>query len=327
MPAPIDFSGWIPPEFSTQIIQEAIQASAVLTLGNRVPMGTKITQMPVPKVFPKAAFTSGGGARKPFTDLKVGVETMTAEELAAVVAIPDEYIEDSAINLWNFTRPLLAQALALALDQAVLWGIDAPATYPPGGVAAAALEAPEGSDVVETINQAMGQVETQGLAVTGHAADLAVKASLRGVRDGSNALLLGPNQASGDATGTLYGLPISWQSFIGDTFDFITGAWQYLIIGVRQDIRFDINPAGVIADDSGAVIVSGWQDNTTPLKVWARFAVALVKPVTPREPDGAVPFSVAELAPGGAGNGGDDDNGDEPAKKVAAPVKAAAKKV
>jgi HK97 family phage major capsid protein len=297
--APNDFSGVIPVEFSTQIIQEAIQQSAALTLGTRVPMGTKITQMPVPKTLPKAAFVSTGG-RKPYTNLDLQPVTLTAEEIAAVTAIPDAMLEDSSINLWAWVRPRLAEAIAVALDDAVFFGVGAPATWPAGGIANPlySTAVPPGDDAVDTVNLAMSAVESQGLNVTGHAADLTVKGALRGVRDANGALLMGTAQVGSKQMDTIYGVPAMYTSFSDITSDFFTGAWGNLIIGVRSDIRYDMNPAGVIADDAGKVVISGWQDNTTPLKVWARFACVILNPVTVRVPTGAKPFALTDVVGG-----------------------------
>src|SRR5262245_33258608 len=123
--APLDFSGVIPVEFSTQIIEEAVLQSAVLRLANTVPMGSSISEMPVPKTLPKASWVSAPGGRKAYTALGLETETLHAEEVAAVTAIPDQYLEDSSINLWAWVRPRLAEAIAIALDDAVLFGTDA----------------------------------------------------------------------------------------------------------------------------------------------------------------------------------------------------------
>jgi HK97 family phage major capsid protein len=300
MAPPLDFSGVIPPEFSTQIIEEAVQASSVLRLAQLVPMGTAISQMPVPSVLPTASWTTGAGGRKAWTDLGLTTKQLTAEEVAAVTAIPDQYLEDSSINLWNWVRPRIAEAIALALDEAVLFGTNAPATFPAGGVdAVAAPIAASGLDQVETVNNAMAAVEGQGLNITGHAADLVVKSVLRGVRATTNELLLGTQQVGDLIQPTMYGVPIQYSSFssVGGTFpDFFTGDWRALLIGVRQDIRYAMDPSAVIADDTGKVLISGFQDNTTPLKVWARFGCVILKPVTPRVPAGGNPFAKAALA-------------------------------
>jgi HK97 family phage major capsid protein len=318
-PAPLDFSGVIPIEFSTQIIEEAVQQSAVLSLGNLIPMGTSVNEMPVPKTLPKAAFVSAPGGRKPYTELMLETLTLKAEEVAAVTAIPDQFLEDSAINLWNWVRPRLAEAIAIAVDDAILFGVGAPTSFPPGGVIAATYStavAP-GVDAVDTVNKAMGAVEGRGLAVTGHASDLVVKAALRGVRDDTGALLLGTEQVGQVQRPTLYGVPITYQSWSRTDPDFITGAWAYLLIGVRQDIRYNMDPSAVIVNEDGTVAISGFQDNVSPLKVWARFACAIVRPVTVRTPAGAAPFARGRLA---TGTGAETEN-----QVVTAPRRGAAK--
>jgi HK97 family phage major capsid protein len=297
MAPPLDFSGVIPPEFSTQIIEEAIQASAVLSIANLMPMGTTITELPIPKTLPTAGFVTVGG-RKPWTDLALQTETLHAEEIAAITAIPDQYLEDASINLWGWVRPRLAEAIALAFDNAVLWGLGAPATYPVGGLDAVAAPVAAGIDALETVNEAMSAVEGQGLPVTGNSADIVVRGVLRGVRANTGELLLGTTQAGDSVIPSLYGVPIAYASYgqVGGTFpDFFTGDFRNLIIGVRQDIRYALDPSAVVADDTGKVLISGFQDNQTPLKVWCRMAAAIVKPVTQRTPAGANPFAKAAL--------------------------------
>jgi HK97 family phage major capsid protein len=295
---PLDFSGVIPPEFSTQIIEEAVRASSALQLGNLMPMGTTITELPIPKTLPTAAFVSVGG-RKPWTDIALQNATLHAEEVAAITAIPDSYLEDATINLWEFVRPRIAEAIGVALDAAVFWGVGAPASYPVGGINAMAAAVAAGTDAVDTINHAMGAVEAGGLDVSGQAADITVRSALRGVRaSGSGELLLGTVQAGDVTVPTLYGIPVSYNTMTqhgGTNADYFAGAFSNLFIGVRQDIRYMIDPSAVVADSTGKVLISGFQDNQTPLKVWARFGCAIVQPVTVRSPNGANPFAKAAL--------------------------------
>lgn len=299
-PPPLDFSGVIPPEFSTQIIQEAVRASSALALGNLIPMGTSITELPIPKTLPVASFVAATGGLKPWTDIALQTATLKAEEVAAITAIPDAYLEDSSINLWEFVRPRIAEAIGVALDAAVFWGVGAPTSYPVGGVNAVATAVAPGVDAIDTINKAMGAVEAGGLNVNGQAADITVRSHLRGVRAvGSGELLLGTQMAGDAEVPTLYGVPVSYTTFTqtgGTNADYFAGDFNNLFIGVRQDIRYMLDPSAVIADSTGKVLISGFQDNQTPLKVWARFGCAIIKPVTVRSPTGAVPFSKAALS-------------------------------
>jgi HK97 family phage major capsid protein len=313
-----DFSGIIPHEYSQQIIDEVEQQSAMLQLAQTMPMGTKITELPVTGKLPAAQWITGtnlppgGPGRKQYTDLFLKPQVITAEEIAAVAAIPEQYLEDNTINLWNWARPKLAEAIARRLDETILFGgAGIPLTFPVGGITAALYSTPVGLggaynpvtnpfptaiDAVDAVNNGMSYVEGQGLNVTGHSADLGAKGQFRGVRDQTGALLLGTEQVGNSARPTLYGEPIAYSQYAQVTaYDFITGAWEYLVIGVRQDIRFRIDPSGVIADQAGVVQVSGFQDNVVPIKVWARFGCTVIKPITPRAPTGAVPFAKTRL--------------------------------
>jgi len=309
MPHPLNFSGIIPAEFSTQIIEEAIQQSAALQLGQRLPMGTRVTDLPIPQTLPTATWTGvppptgeKTGLPKTWTDVMLTTQSVKAEEVAAVTAIPDAYLEDSEINIWAWVRPRLAEAIAIALDNAVFYGLNCPASFPVGGLLSDtySVRVPHADviDAVDAVNKAMGAVEAQGVQVNGHASDLLGKSMFRGVRDANGALLLGEGQVNNQARPTLYGLPIAYNPWSQVTSaDFITGGWQNLIIGVRQDIRYNLDPSGVIINPAtGSVLVSGFQHNTTPLKVWARFGVTIVKPVTPRLPNGATPFAKVMLS-------------------------------
>jgi HK97 family phage major capsid protein len=314
-----DFSGIIPHEYSQQIIDEVEQRSAVLQLAQTMPMGTRITELPVTGKLPAAQWVTGanappaGSGRKPYTDLTLVPQVITAEEIAAVVAIPQQYLDDNTINLWNWARPKMAEAIAVRLDATVLFGgAGIPASFPVGGVASNTYSTavggggapgpgnpyPTAIDAVDAVNNAMSYVEGQGLQVTGHSADIGAKGRFRGVRDQTGALLLGTEQVGNSQRPTLYGEPITYSQYASpgvNSTTFITGAWDYLVIGVREDIRFRIDPSGVIADAGGQVLVSGFQDNVVPCKIWARFGCTIIKPVTPRVPAGAVPFARTNL--------------------------------
>jgi HK97 family phage major capsid protein len=311
-----DFSGIIPHEYSQRIIDEVEQRSAMLQLAQTMPMGTRITELPVTGKLPAAAWVTGAGAppagtgRKPYTDLNLKPQMITAEEIAAVVAIPQQYLDDNTINLWNWARPKMAEAIAIKLDETILFGGavgTVPASFPLGGICAPANTwstpiglgggpFPTAIDAVDAVNNAMSYVEGQGLNVTGHSADIGAKGQFRGVRDTTGALLLGTEQVGAVTRPTLYGVQIAYSQYAQvAAVDFVTGAWDYLVIGVRQDIRFRIDPSATIADAAGAVLVSGFQDNVVPCKVWARFGCTIVKPVTPRVPGGAIPFARTRL--------------------------------
>jgi len=300
MAGSIDFSGIIPASVAGEIISIAAEESAVLTLGRRVPMPSGQQEMPVQTGLPVAGWVAQPGGRKPFTDLSVDMVNMKAEEVAAVITIPQAYIDDSSIALWDFARPQIASAIARALDTAVLFGTNAPASFPTGGITAAAYcqtaAGGAGEDAASIANEAMGLVEAEGLTATGHTADIKAQAVLRNLRDNTGAFLLGPTATQSSGLQSFWGYPIVWDQFpAAETEDFITGHWPSLQIGVRQDVTYAISDQAVVADGAGKVLVSAFQDNTVIMKAHARFGVIVTKDPTEKVPAGAKPFASAAL--------------------------------
>src|SRR5262249_50730617 len=149
---------------------------------------------------------------------------------------------------WTEVRTHMVSALAFSIDSAILFGTGAPASFPVGGVAGRAIAAGNTAVVVpgtapvidwaEGVNQAMAKLEQAGLPITGHAVDVAVSSKFRGLRDTTGQPLFVPSLAA-DAYGTLYGRPmlVSYSgAFDNAVADLITGDWDLLVIGVRQDI-------------------------------------------------------------------------------------------
>jgi HK97 family phage major capsid protein len=282
----INGSGFVPTSIAADLFAAATYESAVLRLARQVPMPAGRTQIPIPTAFPVAKFVNTTTSRrKPWTDVQWSQENLVAEELACVFSIPQEYLDDAAIDLWGTIRPMAASAMALAIDGAVLFGDGAPATFPAGGVVAnLAGIAPQTPDLAEGVNQAMAMVEATGLIPTGDAAKVSTRASLRGLRDANGNPIYLPSLQQGGVD-TLYGIPIAFTlGWTDDTVDLITGDWTKLVVGIRSDIRFEFSTQGVIADDTGKVVVSAFQDDTVLARMWMRIGAVIGQPVGPAGP-------------------------------------------
>ena len=247
-------------------------------------------------------------------------KTIHAEEVAAITGIPDAYLEDSAVNLWGWVRPRLAEAIAVAIDDAVLFGIGAPATFPVGGVIAVAYCNPVpavGLDAVDGVNQAMAMVEAQGIAVTGHAADLVTKSVLRGVRDAERRPAAGHRPGGHPAGAHAVRRPDRLRAVVERGQRLHHGRLAEPVVGVRSSIRYNLDPSGVVTNAQGNVVLSGFESNTTPLKVWARIGAVIINPVTVKTPAGGKPFSRARLATIAPAPPFEDAGDDAPARSTA----------
>jgi len=259
----------IPTEVQAAVIEGVVNQSVALTLGNVQPM-------------PTMAWTS---------------QLLKAEEVAATIDVPTAYLDDAGFPLWDSIQPRMIEALALVIDEAVLFGVGAPASFPAGGVlaksTAAALPAAPAADMAGLYNACLSIVESQGLDPTGHAADVAARGRMRGSRTTTGEPLFVPSIAQTNPD-TIFGLPVAWSR--GGAFDTtkalsFTGDWTCLRLGVRQDVTVDSSAEGVLVDNTGAVVVSAFQDDKIIMRVHMRLGCVIGQPVTQKVPAGAKPWS------------------------------------
>src|SRR5699024_8131642 len=119
---------------------EAPKSSVVLDRAKQVRMSSKKAKQPVLATLPEAYWVDGDTGLKQTTKNTWTGLTITAEELAVIVPIPDAVVDDANVPLWDQIKPLLAEAIGLKVDRAALFGVDKPASWPtgmvPGAIAA-----------------------------------------------------------------------------------------------------------------------------------------------------------------------------------------------
>ena len=273
-----DYETLIPSGIAEQAIAAAEQESVVLALGNVIRMGAGVESIPVVSVAPSVGFVSPAyGGRKPITQVEWSAERLEPVEIAATLAIPDAFIDDTGFPVWASVRSELAKSIAKLLDQAVLFGTSAPPEFPAGGIAGLAGAAQAGTTAEEAIDKALAAVEAQGVRPTGIASGLAILAALRQSQMASG---LGP--VSAEAASILFGLPVEttvhWDPTKGEA---LVGDWTQIVIGIREDITYELSTDGVLVDPAGVIQVSAFQDDMTLLRVHLRVAAAIAQPVGP----------------------------------------------
>lgn len=310
-----DAAGLIPVEYSNEIMNSvASETSFVMKLARRLrDMSVYQKTMPVISALPTAYFvtgTSGSAALKQTTEVNWSNVTLQAEEIAAIVPIPEQVLDDANIDIWAQVKPLIATAIGTAIDNAVLWGTNKPTSWPTAIVTAATsasqnLAATAAGDVYDHILGATGiiaKVEASGYQVTGHLAHVSMRGKLRGLRE----------TISGSATG----MPIFQTSMQaagnyvldGDQIYFMTngagnasylmvsGQWDQLVYSLRQDITFKILDQAVIQDSAGAIVYNLAQQDMVALRVVIRCGFQVPNPVNWVKASGQYPFAVYTAA-------------------------------
>jgi hypothetical protein len=277
------------------------ETSMALALGRTLRMSEATESIPIVAFRPQAKFiTPMYGARKPVTEIRWSAVEIRPEEVAATIPVPNAWIMDANFDVEGQVERELANAMAHAIDAAILQGDGAPASFPPGGVINFADAAPAGATPMDTLSNAMAELEGKGIMPDGIAAGASIGTVLRAAYAEAAAL---PSVRPADM---LWGVPVRRSLAWTPPPDAIVGGWQYLAIGIREDITFGRSTDGVLLDDDGNIIASAFQDNVTLIKVYARLGCAIGMPsrAVPGEAQPQNPFVTAEWTSGNGGGAG-----------------------
>lgn len=290
----------IPTPTSNEIIKTVSQLNPLLQLSRRLPnMSSATKTMPVASALATAYFLNGDTDLKQTTDLSWGTTTITAEELAVIVPIPDAVLSDAEYDIWAEVKQALADAFSVAISGAVLYGTNIPASWTTGlGAAGIFARATAAGNVVSNANYAdlyetiMGEtnagvdglfmtLEADGFMATGHVASTAMRGRLRNVRD-INGVPLFTRSMQDSTRYELDGSPIYFPTdgtIIDGTSWLFTGDWTQLVYSFRQDITYKILEEAVIQDAAGNIVYNLAQQDMVALRAVMRLGFALPNPI------------------------------------------------
>jgi HK97 family phage major capsid protein len=290
----------VPTPVAAEIISEMPKASAVMSLARRVTMSSKTSRQPVLSVLPSAYFVTGDTGLKQTTKADWENVTLVAEELAVIVPIPEAYLDDAQVPVWDSVRPSIVEAFGAKIDAATIFGLDKPATWGTDVVTSASnagniVAEGTGDDLAADIAMLAQVIAEDGFTVNGFAATPGFSWRLIGMRTADGVPIYAP-PAGGQPSG-LFGRPFpevengSWDPEMATV---IAGDWRKAILGVRQDITFKIFTEGVISDDEGTIIVNLMQQDSVALRAVMRVGWALANPATRLNTDAATrsPFGI-----------------------------------
>jgi HK97 family phage major capsid protein len=295
----------VPLPYSAQVISELPKASAVMSMARRVTMSANTQRQPVLSVLPVAYWVAGDAGLKQSTTVEWKNVNLNAEELAALVPIPNAYIDDAGIPVWDEVRPLLVEAIGAGIDSAVLFGVGKPASWTSadlfsGATAAGNVVAPGANDPGVAVATIGAQLAKDGYAANGFAAAPGFSWNLIGFRSAQGVPVYQPNPVDHGPGGKLYGYQLeevlngSWDS---TKASMIAADWSKVIFGVRQDITFTMHEEGVISDDTGKVIYNAMQQDSTIMRVVFRGAYASANPITRTNSNNTTRYPAAVLGP------------------------------
>lgn len=296
----------IPEPIANEIIKELPQASVLLNRARRVRLSSKTLKQPVLSALPDAYWVNGDAGLKQTTKAEWDNLVITAEELAALVVVPDAVIDDSSVPIWSEVRPLLVEAIGRKVDEAGLFGVDKPGSWPtaviPGAVAAGnVVTEGSGDDLAADVAELGQLVAEDGFSINGFASAPGLNWRLVGLRNQQGSPIYTPSLSAG-APSTLYGYPLNevtngaWDA---DEATLLGADWSKFVIGVRQDITFNISDSAIISDGDGKVVVNAYQQDSKILRVVFRVGFQVANPLTRVNP-GVGRYPAGVLAPAGS---------------------------
>ena len=235
-------------------------------------------------------------------------KTIVAEEIAVIVPIPEAVLDDADYDIWGEVRPRIQEAFGQVIDAAILFGTDKPATWREGLVPSAVTAGATKQITADLYTDLLGEggtiskVEESGYFVTGHVADIGMRAKLRGLKNNSgNPLFLNSMQQAGNYT--LDGSAIQFPrngAFDKTKAHMISGDFSQLVYSIRQDITFKLFTEGVVQNTDGTIAYNLMQNDMVALRAVMRLGWEIPNPVNAMAKEKAKRFPFAVLTPAGA---------------------------
>lgn len=279
----------IPEENAREIIQGAVAQSAALSMGRRLAnMTSKQTKLPVLDALPIAYFVDGDTEQKKTTKQQWDKKILYAEEVAVIVPIPEAVLDDADYDIWGEVRPRIQEAFGKVIDQAIFFSTGKPTNWRaglvPSATAAGATVALGTNDLYDVImgeGGVIAKVEESGFFVSGHLADISMRAKLRGLKDKQDRpLFLASMQQAGNYTldGSAMTFPRNgaWDP---SAALMVSGDFSQLVYSIRQDITFKLFTEGVVQNTDGTIAYNLMQNDMVALRAVMRLGWEIPNPI------------------------------------------------
>lgn len=275
-----DVDSLIEVQVANEIFEGVIKDSKALSMFRRLPnMTSDKTKLRVLDSLPVAYFVdeSTNNGRKNTTKMAWDKKFINAAELAVIVPIKENVLNDSSIDIWSEVRPRIVEAFAKKIDNAMFFGVDKPADWRAGlvpSVIAAGAEVDETENgLYSDINDVMTKVEESGYDVNGILGGVGLKGKFRMMTDKTgqplNTTEIGSVRREFMDNGV-------WDK---TTSTLIAGDFSQAVYAIRQDVTYKILDQAVIQDTDGSILYNLAQDDMVALRVVMRLGWEIPNPV------------------------------------------------
>lgn len=276
-------------EETIDVIRDGLESqSAAMELFREVRVSKNQQRFPVLAALPIAYWVNGDTGLKQTTEMSWANKFINMEEIAVIVPIPQNVLDDSDFDIWAEARPKVQQAVGRTLDATVFFGVNAPGTFPTN-VRAAAIAAgnrvtydPADYPAAEggffgAVDDLLGAVEDDGFSVSGFAFDRKTKKYFRKARNSQGDRIdrdrINANFTELDGEQIVYTMEGMWPApatGVAGVHGFAGDFRNQFVLGIRKDITYEVFREGVIQDNTGAIVYNLLQMDMVALRVTFR---------------------------------------------------------
>lgn len=287
------------PQVVSEIIEGVTKGSAVLSMFRKLPnMSSDKTKLRVLDQLPLAYWVDEdtNNGRKQLTKQAWDNKYITAAELAVIITIKENVLNDADYDIWADVRPRIVEAFAKKIDQAVLLGIDKPRDFRQDLLtstlnAGAVITQGAQQTLYSAINDAMVKVEESGYNPSGLFGGVDLKGAFRMMLDTTG------QPIAGTEIGQLPKYYVDNGAWDKNIAKLVVGDFSQAVYAIRQDITYKILDQAVIQDPStGAILYNLAQEDMVALRVTMRLGWELPNPINALQPDESVRFPFAAIA-------------------------------
>lgn len=277
-----DFKGFLEPKQAAPIFEEMTRRSVVQPLARKIEMGPTGVSIPFWDGDVQAAWTDEGG-KKPLT--KGGFDKFTVEpkKITAIFAMSAEVVRANPLNYINVMREKVAEAFAVAFDQAALHGTNTPfGDYVDLTTKSVALtDGAGGANAYAAVNNALGLLVNDGKKFTGGLLDTVTEPIINdSVDKNGRPLFIEPTYTETNSltrVGRIIGRPVTIADEIkNETTLGYLGDFSKILWGQVGGISYDVSDEATLdlsAAQDGSGLTSLWQHNLVAVRCEAEFAI------------------------------------------------------
>ena len=295
-----DVDALIETQVANEIFEGVVRDSKALSMFKRLPNATSDkTKLRVLDTLPVAYFVdeTNNNGRKNITKMAWDKKYINIAELAVIIPIKENLLNDSSIDIWSEVRPRIVEAFAKKIDDAMFFGTGKPSDWRTGLIPSVQAV---GANVSETnkglysdINDAMTKVEESGYNVNAILGGTGLKGKFRMMLDTTgqplNTTEIGSIRREFMDNGV-------WDK---DTATLLVGDFSQAVYSIRQDVTYKVLTEAVIQDPTdGSILYNLAQDDMVALRVTMRLGWEIPNPVN-AENTGVTRFPFATLVPSG----------------------------